>query len=420
MPWAITSEAYNTLLEIAAREKLSAEDTALKLEALAAKMGRPLINTRETYTRGSVAVVPVTGPLFRYANCFGMISGGTSAEELAQDFTTALQNPAVSAIVLDINSPGGQVDGTNEVSKLIASARGAKPIVSYVGGTAQSGAYWIASAADRIVVDETAMLGSIGTVLTGRSKSDDGSSFEIVSSQSPFKRLDASTDIGRAKYQELADSLAQVFIETVAANRGIDPAKVLSDFGQGGTLIGQSAVAAGMADAVGSLEELLADLSSQSGAGPTTYSFGGPAARGRTEMEIKKPAPDGKPLAAENTKCPNCGEDMECSACGKSNATAVAAAVTGERTRIAAILNHAEASGREQLARALAFDTDMTPEAAARVLAIGPKAAATAPNPLAGAMGGVPNPSLGPGGQAPGADDGKVLAKQIASFANGK
>ena len=156
-PWAITETALHTILEIAARENE-------RPEAVAAKLGRELQNTYQVTEREGVAILPITGPLFRYANLFTKVSGASSYELIARDFTAALENPQIKAIILDIDSPGGEVNGVSELSNMIFEARGKKPVSAYASGDAASGAYWIASAADEIVVSETAALGSIGVV----------------------------------------------------------------------------------------------------------------------------------------------------------------------------------------------------------------------------------------------------------------
>jgi signal peptide peptidase SppA len=408
IPWAMTSEALETLLEIASREKLSQEETLSKLEALAAKVGKPLQNTRESYIRDGVAVVPVVGPIFRYANLFTALSGATSSEELALDITTALENPSVRALVLDINSPGGEVTGTSDLAKLIAAAD--KPVYGYVGGAAQSGGYWIASAADQIIVSDTSLLGSIGVVMSGSTPAPDREGgpkrFEIVSSQSPFKRVDPTSDSGRAKVQETVDSLAQVFIEAVASNRGVTAAKVISSFGAGHSFVGADAVAAGMADSVGTLESVIASLS----AGSTTYSFGGTAAKERQHMNEKNnPTAAAEPTpAAPNVTQIRADGRLEGLTEGRKT----------ERTRISAILSHAEAKDRDGLARTLAFDSDMDAEAAAKILAAAPKAVAAHANPLAEAMQNVPNPNVGAGAGQAGEETPAQLGARIAALAN--
>lgn len=249
-PWAITQEWLATIMAVAARE-------VGDLEAVEARLGRPLQNTRTVTQRGAAAVIPVIGPIFRRANLFTRLSGATSIEILAKDFTAALENPAVQAIVLDLDSPGGEVAGVNEFAQMVADARAQKPVIAYVGSMAASAAYWIASAASEIVVDATAMLGSIGVVMALPSDRPVGE-IEFTSSQSPNKRVDVGSSAGRRQVQDLVDATAAVFVEAVARNRGTTPARVLADFGAGGLLVGREAVAAGMADRLGSLESILA------------------------------------------------------------------------------------------------------------------------------------------------------------------
>lgn len=257
VPWLIQPEALQTILSVADRQG--------DVEALQTRLGRPLDNARTVTMRDGVAVIPVTGPIFRYANMFTEISGATSTAVLARDIQAALDNPYVRGIVLDVNSPGGEANGINELAKLIGDARALKPIKAYVGGMAASAGYWLAAAAEEVVIDDTAMLGSIGVVMSylDTSKRDATSgvrTVDIVSSQSPDKRIDPTTDEGRAKVQATVDALGQVFVQAIATNRGVTPDKVLSDFGRGGVLVGADAVKAGMADRIGSLESVIAEL----------------------------------------------------------------------------------------------------------------------------------------------------------------
>src|SRR5439155_208102 len=122
------------------------------------------------------------------------------------------------------------------------------------------------SAADEIVIDATASVGSIGVISvqtdeTERKAKEGIKEIQIVSSLSPRKRPDISTEEGRADMQSMVDSIAQVFFKAVARNRNVSADTVLSDFGQGGLLVGTSAVSVGLADRIGSLENVIAGLS---------------------------------------------------------------------------------------------------------------------------------------------------------------
>lgn len=178
-----------------------------------------------------------------------------------------LYNPGVRAILLAIDSPGGEAAGCAEFAAAVADARGRKPIVAYVADVGASAAYWIASACDRIICGPSAALGSIGVRMSMADTRDrDARSgvrrFDFVSSQSPFKVNDPATEDGNARIKARVDALAQVFVEAVADNRGVSAAQVLDGFGRGDVLIGAAAVAAGMADGLGTFESVLADLAS--------------------------------------------------------------------------------------------------------------------------------------------------------------
>jgi capsid assembly protease len=254
VPWAITEAGLRQILLIANREQLD-------IEAVEAQLGRKLANTQSVTERDGVAVLPINGPLARHANLFTAISGATSIELLARDFTAALNNSSVRAILLNIDSPGGEVNGTDEFAGMVFLARGVKPIYAYIGGTGCSAAYWIASACDQVVCAPTAVLGSIGIIAAVPDPGvESAGDIEFVSSQSPRKNPDPRSDEGKSSIQATIDSLAQVFVETVARNRGVSAEAVLSSFGQGGVFVGAEAVAAGLADRTGSYEDVLAQL----------------------------------------------------------------------------------------------------------------------------------------------------------------
>jgi ClpP class serine protease len=253
--WAMTQDYLDLFVAVALRE-------SDPIEAVERRLGRPLNNARDVTVRDGVATIPVIGPIFRYADFFTMISGGVTVETLAQDLTAALDDPAVRSIVLHIDSPGGEINGMHELADMIYAARDAKPITAYVGHLGASAGYWLASAAGRVVADATAMLGSIGVVSVMRDPAKTTSKdLEFVSSQSPHKRSDPTTDAGRAVIQARVDALADVFIADVARFRGVSVATVAESFGRGALLVGAAAVVAGMADALGSYEGTLAALS---------------------------------------------------------------------------------------------------------------------------------------------------------------
>ncbi|MFG0398289.1 S49 family peptidase [Pseudomonas sp. zjy_11] len=264
-PWLMMPDALDNLLSIS--------DRMGDPVALATKRGERLDETRRVTMRGNVAVVPITGPIFRYANLFTEISGATSTQILATDIQRALDDPKVKSIVLNIDSPGGVASGINELAEMIFAARDRKRIVAYIGGIGASAAYWIASAAGEIVIDEASLAGSIGVVVeaviedekkTGRTR------YQIVSRNAPNKRPDLGTEEGRAKMGETIDAMADVFVGKVARNLGVAAEKVPEMGDHGGIRVGADAVKHGLAHRVGSLESLITELAKPATTFPRT------------------------------------------------------------------------------------------------------------------------------------------------------
>lgn len=317
-PWAITAEGLELVLSVAAREN------EISVEALEAYRSEHVPTAERLSKRGPVAIIEARGPLFRRANLFTAISGASSYDIMRRDLQAALDDPSIRSIIVNYDTPGGEVTGVDELAKAIRAGKAIKPIVAYVGGSAASAGYWLASQSTEIVIAETAILGSIGVraALQDTSKKDaEAGRVEFISSQSPGKRTDLSTDEGRGRIQRTIDALADVFIATVAEGRGVKPDDVIAKFGGGDVLIGSAAVAAGMADRLGTFEAVIKELS---GCKPTSQRSDGAAL---------------------------------------STATAYT-----ERTRIQAILNDPISQDRPKSAHHLAFNTELAADAAISLL----------------------------------------------------
>ncbi|MGY3887201.1 S49 family peptidase [Aeromonas aquatica] len=263
--WALDGAHLQAMGEISARDLDNLDMSALGFPAPSALATRPGQKAQAGYeVRDGVAVISAIGVISRYAGMFEAICGGTSTQTLACQIQAALDDYTIRGIVLVVDSPGGEANGIHELAELIYSARGKKKIVGYTGGMAASAGYWVLSACEEVVIDATATAGSIGTVQTMRirkaSKDEPFETIEMVSSQSPLKRMDPKGKEGREAYQESLDQLAEVFVTRVAAYRGVTRDAVVNDFGQGWVLMGEHAVKAGMADKLGSLESVINDL----------------------------------------------------------------------------------------------------------------------------------------------------------------
>lgn len=218
---------------------------------------------------GGVAVIAVRGTLVQRTGAMRPYSGMTGYDGIRAALALALDDEAIDAIVLDIDSPGGEVAGAFDLADAIYRARGAKPIWAILAENAYSAAYAIASAADRITVPRTGGAGSIGvlclhvdfskalaeagiavTMITFGARKTDGNQFEPLA------------DKALARFQADVDRMGEIFCETVARNRRIDVARVRAT--EAATFLGAAGVAAGLADAVMAPDEafraLLAEL----------------------------------------------------------------------------------------------------------------------------------------------------------------
>jgi len=247
-PWALKTSAFEDTMNY-----FKGENVSLPVSCVA-ELSPP--------EGGDVAVIRLRGILSKELDFFSFIVGGTGLEGVQDQFRSAMGDKTVKAIILDIDSPGGDVNGTPELAQLVFESRGTKPIISYVGFECASAAYWIASAADVIVMQEAAAVGSIGVLALFQNGESADDKMTIISSVSPKKTVDINTDEGVQQIQQMVDDLGNIFVENVAKFRGIGTDKVLADFGQGGVKIAKKAVESGMADYIGTLDDVYETIGS--------------------------------------------------------------------------------------------------------------------------------------------------------------
>jgi signal peptide peptidase SppA len=307
-------------------------------------------------------------------------------ETIACQIESALSDADVAGIVLNIDSPGGELSGAFDLAQKIFESRGVKPIRAVASDLAASAAYLLASAADSIAITETGYAGSIGVVMrhVDMSQALENDGFRVTSIFAGAKKIDGNP-FGpmpkkvMAEFQHEIDSLYDLFVERVAQYRGIDAEHVRST--EAGLFRGQKAVDAGLADLVSNPDAVLAgfgDLNSQQ-----SLSSGG---NSMTTKAITK--------AADKQD-----EKIDVSAqIETARAEGYKAGQEDERARITGILNHAEAEGREAQAKALALETDLNIEQAGKVLAVSPVATLETEepsNPFTEHMNALGNPAIG-------------------------
>lgn len=221
-----------------------------------------------------VAVIPIHGTLVRRTLGLEAESGLTSYTGLAAQLDAAIGNPAVSAILLDIDSPGGESGGVFDLADRIRAASQIKPVWAVANDMAFSAAYALASAASRVFVSRTGGVGSIGVIAMHVDQSEkdaqDGVHYTAVFAGDRKNDLNPHEPISSEAHAFLKAEVNRIyglFVETVARHRGIEASAVRDT--EAGLFFGQAAVAMGLADAIGSFDEALAQLLASLSPNPT-------------------------------------------------------------------------------------------------------------------------------------------------------
>jgi ClpP class serine protease len=254
--WAMEERSLEMLLEIAAREH------DVTPEALEAYTAKSVANAQRARSRDGVAILDAIGPLFRRANLMTAISGATSYDILRQDLQTALDDPTVKAIILNIDSPGGEANGTSASlpRRCMRPAGEADHRLRRRHGRLGCLLARQRSRQGRDLAHGRAGIHRRAGCLPRGGGPAGEKTYRFVSSQSPNKNPELGTAAANEQIQATIDAMAAVFVADVARNRGVATETVLSDFGKGGIFVGQAAVDAGLADSIGTFETVLAEL----------------------------------------------------------------------------------------------------------------------------------------------------------------
>jgi signal peptide peptidase SppA len=218
--------------------------------------------------RTGIAVIPIYGSLVKRTVGLQVESGLTSYASIANQIDSAVADPAVSGIVLDIDSPGGEAAGVFELSRRIRAAAQQKPIWAVANDAAFSAAYAIAASAERLFITETAGVGSIGVIALHVDQSardaTDGLRYTAITAgehKNDFSPHEPLSIQAHASLQSEVDRLYAIFTDQVAQMRGIKPQAVRGT--QAALFFGEDAVKADLADGVLSLDAAVAKMKNQ-------------------------------------------------------------------------------------------------------------------------------------------------------------
>lgn len=221
-----------------------------------------------------VAVIPIHGTLVRRTVGLEAESGLTSYAGLTAQLDAALGNPSVSAILLDIDSAGGESGGVFDLADRIRAVSQIKPVWAVANDMALSAAYALASAASRVFVSRTGGVGSIGVIAMHVDQSEkdaqDGIHYTAVFAGDRKNDLNPHAPISSEAHAFLKAEVNRIyglFVETVARHRGIEASTVRDT--EAGLFFGQAAVAMGLADAIGTFDDALTQLLASVSPNPT-------------------------------------------------------------------------------------------------------------------------------------------------------
>jgi len=236
----------------------------------------------EEYVAGDgaykIAVVPVEGTIASADNTLGGVQPTTSPEGLADALRQAGQDTSVVAVVLEVNSPGGGVTASDEMHQSILDFKKntGKPVVVSMGDTAASGAYYISTAADRIVANETTLTGSLGVIFEFNNFAEAADRYgikQVVIKSGKYK------DIGNAFremrpeerkiLQSIVDESYNEFVDVISEGRDI-PEHRVREIADGRVYSGSQARKLGLVDSFGDLDEASATAGRLAGTKDTT------------------------------------------------------------------------------------------------------------------------------------------------------
>lgn len=308
-----------------------------------------------------VAVVPITGSLYHKYGELEPYSGATGYDGIQRSMQIAIDDPEVKGILLDMDTPGGEVAGVSTAGEFIKNSP--KPVWAHANEMAASAGYWLASQAEKIIVSDSAQVGSIGVLVAHKDMSQalDKQGIKVTLIHAGAHKVDGnpyealSKEI-KADIQAEIDTTRTRFASTVASGRKMSLEAVMNT--EARMYTGQKAVEIGLADKVASFDATLKEFSKS--------------------LAGVKSTPLNKGMKMEDNAVP-----VQAGFTQAQLDTARAEATVAERNRISAILNHPNAVGREKTASKLAFKPSMDVETAADILADVPVDTAHAQAPQA-------------------------------------
>lgn len=262
--------------------------------------------------QGDVGVISISGALVPGAPWYAKYAGVTGYSEIRQALVQAATDPEIGAILLDINSGGGAVNGVTDTADLIRNIdANVKPVHTYSDGMMASAAYWTGSAARRMDIGKVAEAGSIGVITVHQELTKMMERVGItptVMRAGEFKALghpmEALSDKAKATIQGQLDQMYRMFVSHVADRRGVSYETADAQMAQGRVFIGDRAVAAGLVDGVSNFDAVITRIQGEIDSRKSSSQYGANFGKGPmvktalTEQQIAAMA-EGAPAAPQ-------------------------------------------------------------------------------------------------------------------------
>lgn len=265
--WAADAALRPLIISILGRHYRGERLTRDELDEI--KQATPRRQPRQAADGGGVAVIPLWGPLVPKAGMMVDVSTeGTGLDSWRQMLQSAVDDPNVGTILLQVNSPGGSVAGVTETAAAIRAARAKKRVVAVADEYAASAGYALASQADTLLVTPSGQVGAIHCYLIHEDISEmlaaNGIRPTLIAEpdngENELTEFLALTDDQRAHLQQTVRHFYDTFVQDVAKGRGVSASTVEATFGRGRVMTAPAALAAGMVDGIATFDDTLERL----------------------------------------------------------------------------------------------------------------------------------------------------------------
>lgn len=268
----INAEALQLNNKLKNSTSLFAVDSRKHLKAQMSEDGSMQAAAERSENEKVVLIIPIIGATFKRADMLQMISGARSVEAIISDLDEAQKDDNVLGVVLLIDSPGGQLDGTEALAERVKNFD--KPIVSYTDGLMASAAYWVGCQSRTVYArGKTCIIGSIGTVYEHTDESGKQTKEgEVVSYILPDKSKEKLMapenkpldDEAISRVKRMIIPLNEFFINSVTEARGAK-LKNTDEIFTARVYNGEESLEIGLIDKIGSMDDAINEVISLSG-----------------------------------------------------------------------------------------------------------------------------------------------------------